>query len=115
MTTYISLKFIWHEENFVLVNCPFDDMAWPTTHNGKIVKRKMSFKMFKPHYNWWEVGQLLEMVVNPLLDVPTLGYGRIYKIFFYAALNQKQYKVTIGNFLACTYLDFVIMLLGLLG
>jgi hypothetical protein len=90
-------------------------MAWPTTHNGKIVSQTMSFKMFKPHYNWSEVGQLLEMVVNPLSDVPTLGYGQIYKIFFYVALNQRQYKVTIGNFLACTYLDFVTMLLGLLG
>ncbi len=44
----------------------------------------MSFKMSKQieHYNQWEVGHLLEIVVNPLLESPMHEYGRIYKIPF---------------------------------
>jgi hypothetical protein len=29
----------------------------------------------KIHYHQWEVGQFLEVIINPLLEVPFLGYG----------------------------------------
>jgi hypothetical protein len=53
----------------------FDEKAWPTTWNGKIVRQIMPFKMCKPHYNRWEASQLLKVVVNPSLEVLALGYG----------------------------------------
>jgi hypothetical protein len=40
-------------------------MLWPTTRNGKVVCQIMPFKMSNLHYNWWEVGQLLEEIINP--------------------------------------------------
>ncbi len=53
----------------------------------------------------------LEIVVNLLLKVPTLRYGWIFTFIFVVAPNQKEYEITIGNFLAFISLDFVIMLL----
>lgn len=29
------------------------------------------------HYNWWEVGHLLEIVINPLLEIPMHEDGQI--------------------------------------
>lgn len=73
----------------------------------------MPFKMSKLWYNKWEVSQLLETVVNPLLKVLAFRYGWIFTFISGVNLHQKQYEITIGNFLACTCLDFVIMLLWL--
>jgi hypothetical protein len=86
-----------------------DEMSWPTSCNGKVVHHTMLFNMSNLHYNWWETRQLLEAIINPPLEVPPNGYGWIYKILFGQNPNKKQYKVTIGNFIACTYLDFVTM------
>jgi hypothetical protein len=71
--------------------------------------------MSKLHYSWWEVGQLLVVTFEPTLKVLALGYGRIYKITCDETSNKRQYEVTIGNLLACTYMDIVTMVLGSLG
>jgi hypothetical protein len=49
------------------------------------------------------------------LKVPALGYGQIYKILCGKVSNKKQYEVTIGNFPAYTYMDFVTMVSSSLG
>jgi hypothetical protein len=67
------------------------------------------------HYNLWETGQLFEVTINPPLEVPPLEYGRIYKILFGQNPNKRQYEITIGNFLACTCLDFITMTSSVLG
>jgi len=36
----------------------------------------------KQHYNQWEVICLLQAIMNPQLEVPTLRYGQIYNILF---------------------------------
>ncbi len=68
---YIILRSLFGEESYVLVNRPFNEVAWLTTWNGKIVRQTMPFKMSKLYYNRWGVGQFLEVVVNPPLEVPT--------------------------------------------
>ncbi len=50
--------------------------------------------------------------MNPLL---LLTHGWIYKIISSATTNQRQYEVIVGNFPTCICVNFVIMLLGLLG
>lgn len=65
--------FIWWGK-FCFINCLFDDMAWHTTWNGKTIRWTMLFKMFKPHYNRWEVGSFFEMIMNPLLEVHVPRY-----------------------------------------
>ncbi len=59
------------------------------------------------HYNQWEVGHLLEIVVNPLLESPMHEYGRIYKIPFGKIPNNQQYEIIIENFPTYTCLDFM--------
>jgi hypothetical protein len=49
----------------------------------------MPFKMSNMHYNWWQIGQLLEVIVNPPLEVLDLVYGRIYEISFGKNFKQK--------------------------
>ena len=91
-------------------------MSWPTSRNGKVVHCIVPFKMSNLHYNQWEVGhQLFEAIVNPPLEVPLLGYGRIYKILFGQNPNKKQYEVIIWNFPTCICLDFVTMISNSLG
>ncbi len=90
-------------------------MSWPTSLNGKVVCHKIPFNMSNLHYNRWEAGQLLEVTINPPLEVPPLGYGRIYKIMFGQNPNKKQYEVTIMKFLACICLDFGTMIYNSLG
>jgi hypothetical protein len=53
------------------------------------------FKMSNLHYNRWEAGQLLKRTINPPLEVPLLGYGRMYEILYGQNPNKKQYEVTI--------------------
>ncbi len=53
----------------------------------------------------------LEVSLLRSLGVRQLGYGQIYNIIF----NDKQYDVTIGNFLRCSCVYFVIMLVASLG
>jgi hypothetical protein len=79
-----------------------DEMSWPTSCNGKVVCCTMPFNVWNIHYNWWEDNQLLEMIINPPLEVPPPRYGQIYKILFDQNPNKKQYEVTIGNFPTCT-------------
>jgi hypothetical protein len=45
------------------------------------------------HYNPWEAIQLLEAIINPPLEVPLPGYGRIYKILFGQNPNKKVMKL----------------------
>jgi len=82
-----------------------DEMSWLITHNGKVVRWIVPFKMSNLHYNQWEVGWLLEATINPPLKVSLHGYGRIYKTLSSQNPNKKQYEITIGNFLTCTCLD----------
>jgi hypothetical protein len=79
-----------------------DEMSWPTSRNGKVIHCTMPFKMSNLHYNWWEASRLFEKTINPPLQVPFLGYGKIYKILSSQNPNKKQYEIIIGNFLACT-------------
>jgi len=90
-------------------------MSWPTSHNGKVVRCTMPFKMSNLHYNRWEADQLLEATINPPLEVPLLGYGRIYKILSGQNLKKKCYGIIIGNFSIYTCLDFVAMISNSLG
>jgi hypothetical protein len=92
-----------------------DEMLWPTSCNGKVVHHTVPFKMSNLHYNWWEVGRLFELIVNPPLEVPLLGYGQISKILFGQNPNKKQHEITIGNFPTCICLDFVEMISNSLG
>ncbi len=90
-------------------------MSWHTTHNGKTIQLTIPFKMSKQHYNQWEVGRLLEAIVNPPLEVHVLGYGWIYNILFSAPENRRQNEVTIGYFPNCNCLDFLGIVVSLLG
>jgi hypothetical protein len=55
-------------------------MLWPTC-NGKAIHWTIRFKMSNLHYNWWEANQLLEAIV------------------------KRQYEVTLGNYLVCTWVQ----------
>jgi hypothetical protein len=76
------LQNLFKGESSIPINRPVDEMSWPTSRNGKVVHRTMPFKMSILHYNRWEAGQLLEVIVNPPLELPLARYGRIYKILF---------------------------------
>jgi hypothetical protein len=112
------LIFLWSlfgGETSIPINRLVDEMSWPTTHNGKVVRWTIPFKMSNLHYNQWEVGWVFEATINPPLKVLLHGYGRIYKIIFGQNPPQKKYEITIGNFPTCICLDFVIMISSLLG
>jgi hypothetical protein len=83
------LRNLFGRENSILINRPVDEMSWPTSHNGKAIHRTMPFKMSNLHYNWWEASRLLEVTINPPLEVLPPIYGRIYKILFNQNLNKK--------------------------
>ncbi len=51
----------------------------------------------------------------PPTNVPSPKYGTIYKVISGPIKNCKQHEVTIGNFYACTCIDFVLMMIGSLG
>ncbi len=85
--------------------------CWPTTHDGKKVRRPFVFKITQ-HTNNREAGiLLLQCIVFPTIDVPPPGYGQIYNILS----NDKLYDVIISNFLICSCVYFVRMLVGSLG
>ncbi len=44
------------------------------TWNGKTIRWTMLVKMSNPHYNWWEVGSFLEMIMKPMLEVHVPRY-----------------------------------------
>jgi hypothetical protein len=67
-----------------------DEMAWRTSRNGKVVRHIMPFNMSNLNYNQWEASQLLEVTINPPLEVPSLGYGGIYKILYGQNPNKKN-------------------------
>lgn len=92
-----------------------DAMSWPKTHNGKLVLCTQPLTMSKLHYNWWEANQFLMAIFEPPLEVLTSGYGWIYKITCGETSNIRQYEITIRNFLACSCLDIVTMVLSSLG
>jgi hypothetical protein len=70
------------------------------------------FKLTQQHTNNWEVSKLLSLViVLPLVDVQPLGYGQIYNIFS----DHKCFDVTIGNYLGCSRIYFVVILATFLG
>jgi hypothetical protein len=102
-------------ESSIFINRLLDEMLWPTSRNGKVVRCTVPFKMSNLHYNWWEGGRLLIATINPPLEVPLPWYEWIYKMLFGQNRNKKQYEVIIGNFFACTCLDFVTMISSLLG
>jgi hypothetical protein len=62
-----------------------------------------------------EIGNFLEVIVNPSLEVFALGYGRFNNIMSSAPSNKRQYEVIIKNFLTCICLCFVSMVVSLLG
>ncbi len=43
-------------ESSIPINRPLDEMSWPTSCNGKVVRHTVPFKMSNLHYNWWEAG-----------------------------------------------------------
>jgi hypothetical protein len=108
-------RSLFKRENSIPINRLVDEMLWLTSCNGKAIHCTVPFKMSHLHYNWWEISQLFETTINPPLEVPRPRYGRIYKILFGQNPNKKQFEITIGNFLACTSLDFVAMMFSLLG
>jgi hypothetical protein len=70
------------------------------------------FKITQQHTNKWEVGILFtQCIVFPPVDVPLPMYGQIYNVLS----NDQRYDVTIGNFLGCSCVYFVKMLVGSLG
>ncbi len=61
-----------------------DASCWPTTRGGMKVRRPSMFKITQLHTTNWEAGRLLlQCIVFPDVDVPPLGYGQIYKYFFW--------------------------------
>jgi hypothetical protein len=89
-----------------------DTNCWPTTHGGKKVRRPFVLKITQQHTNNWEVGILLtQCIIFLVVDVPSLGYGRIYNIL----LDDKGYDVIIGNYRRCSCVYFVTMLASYLG
>jgi hypothetical protein len=109
------LQSRFKNENSIPINRPMHEMSWPTSHNGKAIHSMVPFKMLNLYYNRWGTSRLLETILSPPLEVPPPIYGWIYKILFGQNPNKKQYEIIIGNFLACTCLDFVTMMSSLLG
>jgi len=61
---------------------------------------------------------------NPFIVLKQLSYDmwrfyakvwKIYGVMSKPPHNSKGYDITISNFLACTCLDFVLIMVGLLG
>ncbi len=101
----------------IIVSCPNlvrppNVSCWPTTRGGKKVKWPLVLKLTQQHTNNWEVGiLLLQCTVFPVVDVPPPRYEQIYSILS----DDKRYNVTIGNFLGCSCVYFMTMLVGSLG
>jgi len=112
MTTHFPLS-LFGRENSIPMNRPMDDMSWPTSCNGKAICRIVPFNMSNLHYNQWEVGRILESIIDSPLGAPLLR--QIYKILFSQSPNKKQYEIITWNFPTCTCLDFVAMMSSLLG
>jgi hypothetical protein len=91
-----------------------DEMLWPTSCNVKAIYWIIPFKMSNLHYNQWEAGQLLEVIINPPLEVSLLDMDKFIRLYL-AKIQTKKYEVTIGNFPACICLDFVVTISNLLG
>jgi hypothetical protein len=87
MATDLSLKPI-QRENFIPIHRLVDEMLWPTSCNGKVIHRTMPFMMSNSHYNWWEASQLLEVIINPPLEVYLLDLDK--PIIFYLAKIQTK-------------------------
>jgi hypothetical protein len=75
------------------------------------MKRPFVFKITQQHKIIGKLALLLQCIIFPVVDALPPGYGQIYNIIFY----DKQYDVTIGNFLGYSYVYFVIMLANCLG
>jgi hypothetical protein len=73
------------------------------------------FKISIQQQNKWKVKHVLLSNILPPTNVPSPKYGRMYKIILSPIENRKQYEVTIGNFLTCTCIDFVLIMKGSLG
>jgi hypothetical protein len=87
MAIDLSLKPI-RRERFILINRLVDEMLSPTSCNGKVICRTMLFMMSNLHYNRWEDGQLLEVIINPPSEVPLLDANK--SIRFYLAKIQTK-------------------------
>jgi hypothetical protein len=62
-------------ESSIPINRLVDEMSWPTSPNGKVVCRRVPFKMSNLHYNRWEAFNFLKANINPSLEVPLPRYG----------------------------------------
>ncbi len=111
----VFLKPFFANESTTPCNWPTNLEAWPKTHNNKPIWWTTMLKLSMQQINRWEVGRTLEVVVFPPTKVLPPRCGHIYTINFSPPPSTKQYEVTIGNFLNCTYVDFVQMMVGSLG
>jgi hypothetical protein len=93
-----------------LVNKPMNAYTWQKTQNGKFFCHALVFKISTQQQNKREAERVFLENILPPTNVPSLGYGRIYRIISCPTENCKQYEVTIGNFLAYTYIYFVLMM-----
>jgi hypothetical protein len=58
----------------------FDASCWLIIHGGKKVKQPSVLKLTQCTNNWEANILFLQCIVFPAIDVPPLGYGRIYNI-----------------------------------
>jgi hypothetical protein len=110
-------RSLFRRQSSISINRLVDEMSWPTLRNGQVIHHIVPFKVSNLHYNWWEVGWLFKVTINPPLENPLLRYGWIYKILF-GQNPQKNKKIKIksyNRFPTCTCLDFITMISNSLG
>jgi hypothetical protein len=98
-----------------LVYKPLDLDAWPKSRNGRKIRHPDTFKLSILQKNKWEVGQTFEVTLLTPLNIPPSRYGWIYCLFLGLPENYKQYEVTINDYLVCSCMDFISMMVSSLG
>jgi hypothetical protein len=86
-----QLIFLWSlfkGESFIPINRLVDEMLWPTSCNGKVIRCIMPSMMSNLHYNRWEAKQLFEVIINPPSEVPLLDIDKSIK-FYLAKIKKK--------------------------
>jgi hypothetical protein len=68
------------------------------------------FKLSKENENRWEVGHILNATIFPPIEVIPRGYGFVYNITTSVGRNKKSYKIKLGDYPSCNYMDFVTMM-----
>lgn len=93
---------------------PSDGDMHPTKRLGRTIRRNPHAPTVD-HRNKWETTRNLNAVVDSVVIIPYLGYGRVLTLISGIFPNQKVYRITISDFPACTCEDFITMSTAALG